>query len=125
MSTPPPAPPPLPATLAANPVLSAWLDFSRAGVVTIGTGKVEYGQGVWTALAQIAAEELDVDLRRIRVAPVSTATSPDEGTTSGSRSIEESGSSLRQACAQARYVVLSAAAERLGVDAGAIGVTDG
>src|SRR5215470_17940298 len=125
MSTPPPAPPPLPATLAANPDLSAWLDFTRPGVVTIGTGKVEYGQGVWTALAQVAAEELDVDLRRVRVAPVSTATSPDEGITSGSRSIEESGSALRQACAQARYVFLSAAAGRLGVEAGALGVTDG
>ena len=125
MSTPPPAPPPLPASLAANPVLSAWLDFSRPGVVMIGTGKVEYGQGVWTALAQVAAEELDVDLRRVRVAPVSTATSPDEGVTSGSRSIEESGSALRQACAQARHLFLAAAAERLGAMAGALGVTDG
>ena len=125
MSTPPPAPPPLPATLAANPVLSAWLDFSRPGVVTIFTGKVEYGQGVWTALAQVAAEELDVDLRRVRVAPVSTATSPDEGVTSGSRSIEESGSALRQACAQARHLFLAAAADRLGAGAGALGVTDG
>jgi nicotinate dehydrogenase subunit B len=125
MSTPPPAPPPLPATLAANPVLSAWLDFSRPGVVTIFTGKVEYGQGVWTALAQVAAEELDVDLARVRVAPVSTATSPDEGTTSGSRSTEESGSALRQACAQARHLFLAAAADRLGATAGALEVTDG
>src|SRR5215471_14683958 len=125
MSTPPPAPPPLPATLAANPVLSAWLDLTRPGVVTIFTGKVEYGQGVWTALAQVAAEELDVDLRRVRVAPVSTATSPDEGVTSGSRSIEESGSALRQACAQARHLFLAAAADRLGAAAGALGVTDG
>ncbi|HXZ69993.1 MAG TPA: molybdopterin cofactor-binding domain-containing protein [Streptosporangiaceae bacterium] len=125
MSTPPPAPPPLPATLAANPALSAWLDFTRPGVVTIFTGKVEYGQGVWTALAQVAAEELDVDLRRVRVAPVSTATSPDEGVTSGSRSIEESGSALRQACAQARHLFLAAAAGRLGTGAGGLGVTDG
>ncbi|HEY7361326.1 MAG TPA: molybdopterin cofactor-binding domain-containing protein, partial [Streptosporangiaceae bacterium] len=125
MSTPPPAPPPLPATLAANPLLSAWLDFTRPGVVTIFTGKVEYGQGVWTALAQVAAEELDVDLRRVRVAPVSTATSPDEGVTSGSRSIEESGSALRQACAQARHLFLAAAAGRLGTGAGALAVTDG
>jgi CO/xanthine dehydrogenase Mo-binding subunit len=125
MSTPPPALPPLPATLAANPVLSAWLDFTRPGVVTIGTGKVEYGQGVWTALAQVAAEELDVDLRRVRVAPVSTATSPDEGVTSGSRSIEESGSALRQACAQARHLFLAAAADRLDAVANALGVTDG
>ena len=133
MSKPPPAPlpqpdppaSPLPATLAANPVLAAWLGFSDPGVVTISSGKVEYGQGVWTALAQVAAEELDVDLRRVRVAPVSTATSPDEGITSGSRSIEESGSALRQACAQARYIFLAAAADRLGADARALGVTDG
>ena len=118
-------PPPLPVTLAANPVLAAWLDFTDPGVVTISSGQVEYGQGVWTALAQIAAEELDVDLRRIRVAPVSTATSPDEGVTSGSRSIEESGSALRQACAQARDVFRSAAADRLGAEARALGVTDG
>ena len=94
-------------------------------MVTIFSGKVEYGQGVWTALAQVAAEELDVDLGRVRVAPVSTATSPDEGITSGSRSIEESGSSLRQACAQARHVFLAAAADRLGVEASALGVADG
>ncbi len=125
MSDPSPALPPLPATLAANPLLSAWLDFTCPGVVTIGTGKVEYGQGLWTALAQVAAEELDVDLRHVRVAPVSTATSPDEGVTSGSRSIEESGSALRQACAQARHLFLTAAADRLGAGAGALRVTDG
>ncbi|MBO0774601.1 MAG: molybdopterin-dependent oxidoreductase, partial [Actinobacteria bacterium] len=71
---------------------SGWqarLDFSRPGEVTVRTGKVEYGQGIWTALAQIAAEELDVALDQVRVAAVSTATSPDEGTTSGSRSIED------------------------------------
>ncbi len=122
---PPEPPPPLPVTLAANPVLGAWLDFAAPGLVTIRPGKVEYGQGVWTALAQVAAEELDVDLRRVRVAPVSTATSPDEGITSGSRSIEESGMALRQACAQARCVFLAAAAERLGVGAAALGVADG
>src|SRR5467141_1963918 len=125
MSDPPPALPPLPATLAANPVLSAWLDFTCPGVVTIATGKVEYGQGVWTALAQVAAEELDVALRRVRVAPVSTSTSPDEGVTSGSRSIEESGGALRQACAQARAVFLAAAAAKLGADVAGLSVEDG
>jgi nicotinate dehydrogenase subunit B len=123
---PPSAPEPgLPGDLAATPVLGRWLDFSADGVVTVATGKVEYGQGVWTALAQIAAEELDVRLARVRVAPVSTATSPDEGTTSGSKSIEDSGAALRQACAQARRAVLAAAAERLGADPAALGVRDG
>ena len=124
---PPPSQPEpgLPGDLAATPVLRRWLDFGVDGVVTIATGKVEYGQGVWTALAQIAAEELDVRLDRVRVAPVSTATSPDEGVTSGSKSIEDSGAALRQACAQARRAVLAAAADRLGTDRAALGVRDG
>jgi nicotinate dehydrogenase subunit B len=118
-------PPDLPATLAANPLLAVWLDFTLPGVVTISSGKVEYGQGVWTALCQVAAEELDVDLARVRIAPVSTATSPDEGITSGSRSIEESGSALRQACAQARSAFLSTASDLLGTDLSALAVADG
>jgi nicotinate dehydrogenase subunit B len=115
----------LPATLAANPVLRGWVDFAVDGTVTVRSGKVEYGQGVWTALAQVAAEELDVAFSRVRVAPVSTSTSPDEGITSGSRSIEESGGALRQACAQARAVFLAAAAAKLGADVAGLSVEDG
>src|SRR5262249_47605919 len=92
---------------------------------TIFSGKVEYGQGVWTALAQIAAEELDVALARVAVAPVSTGGSPDEGVTSGSLSIQHSGSALRQACAQARALLLAAAAAKLGIAASALTVDDG
>ncbi len=116
---------PLPADLAANPVLGRWLDFSRDGEVTIRTGKVEYGQGIWTVLAQVAAEELQVALARVRVAPVSTSTSPDEGVTAGSLSVQDSGSALRQACAQARGLLLTAAAARLGVTWAALAVADG
>src|ERR1019366_8832587 len=82
------------------------------GEVTVRVGKVEYGQGIWTALAQVAAEELQVDLARVRMAPVSTSTSPDEGVTSGSRSVQDSGSALRQACAQARELLLAGARGR-------------
>ena len=116
---------PLPADLAANPVLARWLNFSRDGEVMIRTGKVEYGQGIWTALAQVAAEELQVALARVRVAPVSTSTSPDEGVTAGSRSVQDSGSALRQACAQARDLLLAAAATKLGVSDAALAVADG
>jgi CO/xanthine dehydrogenase Mo-binding subunit len=115
----------LPASLAANPRLSAWLDFSAEGQVTISVGKVEYGQGVWTALAQVAAEELGVALERVHLAPVVTGLSPDEGITSGSRSVEESGSALRQACGQARYVFLNEAARELAVSVAALTVDDG
>jgi nicotinate dehydrogenase subunit B len=116
---------PLPADLAANPVLARWLDFSRDGEVMIWIGKVEYGQGIWTALAQVAAEELQVALARVRVAPVSTSTSPDEGVTAGSLSVQDSGSALRQACAQARDLLLTAAATRLEVSPAALDVADG
>jgi nicotinate dehydrogenase subunit B len=112
-------------SLAANPVLSSWLAFSPDGTVTIRPGKVEYGQGVWTALAQVAAEELDVALARVTVAPVSTGTSPDEGVTSGSLSIQHSGSALRQACAQARALLLAEAADKLGTAAAELAVEDG
>jgi CO/xanthine dehydrogenase Mo-binding subunit/aerobic-type carbon monoxide dehydrogenase small subunit (CoxS/CutS family) len=115
----------LPADLAANPVLARWLDFSREGEITIRTGKVEYGQGIWTALAQVAAEELQVALARVRVDPVSTSTSPDEGVTSGSVSVQNSGPALRQACAQARDLLLAAAAIRLEVPQAALDVADG
>ena len=115
----------LPADLAANPVLARWLDFSRDGEVTIRTGKVEYGQGIWTALAQVAAEELQVALARVRVAPVSTGTSPNEGVTAGSLSVQDSGSALRQVCAQARDLLLDAAAARLGVAHAELTVADG
>jgi nicotinate dehydrogenase subunit B len=116
---------PLPADLAATPLLARWLDFSREGEVTIGTGKVEYGQGIWTALAQVAAEELQVALARVRVAAVSTSTSPNEGVTAGSRSVQDSGAALRQVCAQARDLLLGVAATKLGVGPEALSVADG
>ncbi len=116
---------PLPADLAANPVLARWLDFSRNGEVTIRVGKVEYGQGIWTALAQVAAEELQVALARVQMARVSTSTSPNEGITAGSLSVQDSGSALRQACAQARDLLLDAAATRLKIPHTALTVADG
>ena len=55
-------PPRLPGSLANNRMLNAWLRIDADGTVTIFTGKIELGQGIGTALAQIAADELDVDL---------------------------------------------------------------
>jgi nicotinate dehydrogenase subunit B len=118
----PPAPSP---SLTANPQLREWLDLSVDSVVTIRPGKVEYGQGVWTALAQIAAEELDVGLDQVRVAGVSTTGSPDEGVTSGSRSIQDCGGALRQVCAQVRAAFLAEAAEELGADAAGLTIRRG
>jgi CO/xanthine dehydrogenase Mo-binding subunit len=100
------------------------------GTVAIATGKVELGQGIHTALAQIAAEELGVDLSKIKILPPSTEYSPDEGVTSGSLSIQDGGSALRKACAEllaapekdpARYGVVGTSAPRRDLPAKAAG----
>ncbi len=116
---------PLPGSLQTNPRLSQWLKFRPDGIVEVFSGKVEIGQGILTAIAQIVADELDVDLARIRMVPAATAASPNEGVTSGSLSIQQSGSALRFACAEARALHLDAAAERLGVPVGDLTVVEG
>ncbi|MCP3367788.1 xanthine dehydrogenase family protein molybdopterin-binding subunit [Bradyrhizobium cajani] len=117
--------PKLPVSLAANPRLSSWVNFPGKGRVAISPGKVEIGQGIVTALAQVAADELDVEITRIEMIRASTATSPNEGVTSGSLSIQQSGRALRHACAEVRQRFLAAASERLGVDASLLSVEDG
>jgi CO/xanthine dehydrogenase Mo-binding subunit len=117
--------PKLPFSLAANPRLSSWVRFSREGQVTVSPGKVEIGQGIVTALAQIAADELDIDIGRVQMVRASTADSPNEGVTSGSLSVQQSGRAIRQACAEVRQIFLVAASERLGVGIEALAVEDG
>ncbi len=112
-------------SLEKNPRLSQWLGVHRDGTVSIYSGKVEIGQGILTALAQIAAEELGIALERIRMVAADTSVSPDEGVTSGSLSIQDSGAALRGACAQARALLLERAAARLGVPARDLQVKDG
>ena len=105
--------------------LSQRVHFEQDGTVSIASGKVELGQGILTALAQIAAEELGVELSRIRMLPASTAHSPDEGVTSGSQSISEGGKALRLACAEMRALLLDRAARVLGAEASRLSVEDG
>ena len=119
--------PALPARTAGKPcgepaVVVA--ETSSDGQVTVSPGKVEIGQGIVTALAQIAADELDIDLSRVQMVRASTAVSPNEGVTSGSLSVQQSGRALRHACAE-RRIFLQQAAERLGVDIDALDVEDG
>lgn len=104
----------LPGSMNGNRMLNAWLRIDPDGTVTIFTGKIELGQGIGTALAQIAADELDVDLKRVRMVHGDTALTPNEGQTAGSLSVENSGTAIRYACAEARAMLLSAAAAKLG-----------
>ena len=116
---------PLPRSVLDNPRLDQWISFDVPGIVTIRTGKVELGQGILTALAQIAAEELAVGVERVAVASADTARSPNEGFTAGSQSVEVSGASVRLAAAQARAALIDAAASRLGLSPEALTCRDG
>jgi CO/xanthine dehydrogenase Mo-binding subunit len=124
-ATPRTAPAALPRALAANPRLSHWVSVAPDGMVTIRVGKVELGQGIVTALAQIAADELDVDLARIRMVPANTAEGPDEGLTAGSMSVADSGAAVRQVCAEVRALLVAEAVAALSLDPITVAVRDG
>jgi nicotinate dehydrogenase subunit B len=115
----------LPGSLANNRLLDAWLRINPDGTATVFTGKVELGQGIVTALAQIAAEELDLPLDRIKMISGDTRQTPNEGQTAGSQSIEASGTALRMAGAEARAILIGLAAKRLGVPADSLTAADG
>jgi nicotinate dehydrogenase subunit B len=115
----------LPYSLLETPDLDAWIRINTDGTITLFTGKVEYGQGIKTAIAQIGAEELDVSLERIRVATTDTAQSPDEGMTVGSMSLETTGEAMRYAAAEARHILLSIAFEELEASLEHLTITDG
>lgn len=100
-------------SLAANPLVSTWLDFDVPGKVRVHMGKSELGQGVDTALAQIVAGILSVDLEQVSIIPPDTAAGPDENFTAGSLSIPHSGTAVLQAAAHARRLFTEAACARM------------
>lgn len=115
----------LPQSLLDNPRLDQWIGFDPGGVVRACSGKVEIGQGIVTALAQIVAEELDVPLDAVQLASGDTDAAPDERYTAGSLSIEVSGTSLRLVCAEVRTLFLSRLAERLGCPPAELSIAEG
>jgi CO/xanthine dehydrogenase Mo-binding subunit len=116
---------PLPPLLAANPRLDQWVGFDEPGRVRVSTGRVEIGQGVLTAMRQIAAEELDVLPGRIVLRSGDTELTPNEGYTAGSQSIQFGGVALRLAYAEVRSLFLDRAALDLGCPRAELAVHDG
>ena len=120
-----PPTPPLPGSLKGAPMLDSWIRIDADGAVTVFTGKAELGQGIKTALLQVASEELGVAMPRIKLVTADTATTPDEGYTSGSQSMPNSATAIRNAAAQVREILLARAAERLSVNVERIKIGDG
>ena len=115
----------LPPSLKANPRLGDWLRVLPSGIVEVRSGKVELGQGVLTALAQIAAEELDIEVSQVRMLAAETGTSPDEGYTAGSMSVQYSGAAIRLVGAEVRSIYVTFAAQLWGLPAAGLTVADG
>ena len=117
--------PPRPGSLKETPFLDAWIRVAPDGHVTVFTGKAELGQGLKTALLQVAADQLDVAPERIELVTADTARTANEGFTAGSHSMQDSGTAILNAAAQVRALLRDAAAEAFGVAADLLATADG
>ncbi len=107
--------PDLPGSLKTTPILDAWIRILPDGRATVFSGKAELGQGIRTALLQVAAEELDLPAASITFLTADTALTPDEGLTAGSHSMQEGGTALANAGANVRQLLTGAAARQWGL----------
>jgi CO/xanthine dehydrogenase Mo-binding subunit len=105
--------------------LDSWLAIKPDGNVVAYFGKMDMGQGVDVAIAQIVAEELDVPLARVSVVMGDTALTVNQGGASGSTGVQKGGIALRNAAAEARRVLVEMASARLGVPADRLEVAEG
>lgn len=115
----------LPPVVQSHPLVEQWLELAEDGTVLVHAGKVELGQGIRTAFAQIVAAQLELPMSCIEVIATRTGRSPDQRYTAGSFSIEEGGSALAWAGAAARRLLMGRAAARLHVDPARLDVVPG
>ena len=115
----------LPGSLKPFPMLDAWIRVDPRGRITVFTGKAELGQGIRTALTQIASDRLSVPAARINLVTADTGQTPNEGYTAGSHSMQDSGTAIFHAAGQVRALLLDAAAARLAVPVETLSVRDG
>ena len=103
----------LPGSMGRAKTVNAWLELLEDGTIRVLSGKVELGQGIRTAIQQVAAEELDMDLEKVQVHLAETGVTPNEGYTGASASIQNSAMSVRYAAATARQELLLLASKKL------------
>jgi nicotinate dehydrogenase subunit B len=105
--------------------LSSYIAVNADGTISAFFGKMDMGQGLFVAVGQIVAEELDVPFDRVKVFMGDTATSVNQGGASGSTGLQEGGKQMRVSAAEARRILVAMAGEKLGVPAEQLTVTDG
>jgi nicotinate dehydrogenase subunit B len=102
-----------PARALAPGAVDGFIEVGATGRVTLYSGKVDLGQGLPTALRQMAAEELEVPLDSIDIVTGDTALTPDQGSTGGSQGVKTGGMQIRRAAATARRELLRLGAAHL------------
>ncbi len=105
--------------------LSSYLAVNADGSISAYFGKMDMGQGLSVAIRQIVAEELDVPFARVNLTIGDTASTVNQGGASGSTGVQEGGKQMRMAAAEARRVLVNMAADKLGVAADQLAVTNG
>src|SRR5215213_9594223 len=105
--------------------LDSYIAIDADGSVSALFGKMDMGQGLFTAIGQIVADELDVPFKQVKVIMGDTATSVNQGGASGSTGVQMGGKQMRAAAAEARRVLVDMAAAKFGVPAEGISVVDG
>jgi CO/xanthine dehydrogenase Mo-binding subunit len=105
--------------------LDSWVAILPDGKVTAFFGKMDMGQCLDVAIAQIVADELDVAFEKVDVVMGDTALTCNQGGASGSTGISQGARPLRSAAAEARRLLVDAAAQKLGVPAEQLRVDDG
>jgi len=105
--------------------LSSYIAVNADGTVAAYFGKMDMGQGLFVAIGQMVAEELDVPFGRVKVIMGDTATSVNQGGASGSTGVQLGGKQMRMAAAEARRVLVELAADKLGLPTGDLTVIDG
>ena len=114
-----------PAKSVAKDAVDSFLSIDADGKITVFVGKVDLGTGTKTAMAQMAADELDVPFSRIEMVMGDTATTPDQWLTGANLTIAQGGGELRRACATARAAIVAKAATKFAVPASELMVEQG
>jgi len=105
--------------------LDSWVAITREGSAVAFFGKMDMGQGVDVAIAQIVADELDLTFERVEVIMGDTGLTCNQGGASGSTGIFEGAKPLRKAAAEARRLLVEQASQTLGVPSAGLRVDDG
>ena len=116
--------PPVPGPPDAK-LIDTWLAIHADNTATIFIGFAELGQGNSTALLQVAAEELDMDMSQLKTVRLDTSITPNQGGTYSSASIQRGGPQVRTAAAEARFALLQMASKRLGAPVEGLTVSKG